>query len=338
VKITTPAMSQQSNDEAQQYVRWSPHRSPYAIELKLELVPKLISEIAAAEKLGIEVGGVLIGSFTDSPPATLRIEEFELVPRNADDGPVYMLDAGQRQYLAGVRVGATARGTSAVGFFRSHLRPGPLRPSLADRSLLVGQFKDPLYAVLLIEAREPRMGAFFLALNGQLSTEPAVEEFRFGERALRSAGEIRPNVVSEQYNPGSERKSLAAGEGHRARRYVLMTVLVLVALGVGIFSWPLLTGLLTSFNRLDLAVEGSNQVLKISWNHAVLGLRNATDASLVIADGANRRVIQLGRDELEWGVVEYEPRTPNQQIHVTLTLNMPGSTPLTESADWQSNP
>jgi hypothetical protein len=63
---------QQSNDEAQQYVRWSPYRSPYAIELKLELVPRLISEIEAAERLGIEVGGVLIGSFNDAPPATLR--------------------------------------------------------------------------------------------------------------------------------------------------------------------------------------------------------------------------------------------------------------------------
>jgi hypothetical protein len=329
---------QQSNDDAQQYVRWSPYRSPYAIELKLELVPRLIGEIETAERLGIEVGGVLIGSFNDSPPATLRIEEFELVPRNADDGPVYMLDAGQRQYLAGLRVGATARGTSAVGFFRSHLRPGPLRPSLADRSLLVGQFKDPVYTVLLIEAREPRMGAFFLALNGQLSTEPAVQEFRFGERALRSAREIRPNVTSEKYDAGSQGKSLVVGADHRVRRYVLMAALLLIALSAGIFSWPILSGLLSSFDRLDLAVEESNQVLKISWNHAVLGLGRATDASLVIADGANRRVIQLGRDELEWGVVEYEPRTGEQQIRVTLNVNMPGSTSLTQSADWQRNP
>ena len=338
MKIATPTMSQQqSNDEAQQYVRWSPFRSAYAIELKLELVPKLISEIDAAEKLGIEVGGVLIGSFDDSPPATLRIEEFELVPRNPDDGPVYMLDAGQRQYLAGLRVGATARGISPVGFFRSHLRPGPLRPSLADRSLLVGQFKDPVYAVLLIEAREPRMGAFFLALNGQLSTEPAVEEFRFGERALRSVREIQPNAASEKYKSGSERNSYAAGSGHRARRYALLSVLLLIALSAGILSWPLLSGLLSSFGRLDLAIEQSDQVLKISWNHAVLGLSRATDASLVIADGTNHRVIQLGRDELEWGVVEYEPQTPNQQIHVTLTVSMPGTPSLTQSADWQGN-
>jgi hypothetical protein len=325
----------QSNEETQHYVRWNPYRSPYAIELKLQLLPRLIGEIAAAEKQGIEIGGVLLGSLTDSKPQALRIEEFELVPRNADNGQVYMLDAGQRQYLAGVQVGATVRGLSAIGFFRSHLRPGPLRPSLADRSLLVGQFKNPAYAVLLVEAREPRMGAFFLALNGQLSTEPAVQEFRFGERALRSAAGIRPSVASEQYDSGSEANSGREAGHHRIRQYGLIAILLLIAAGTGVLSWPLLSGLLPSLNHLDLAISGNDHLLKISWNHGVSGLGRATDASLFIADGTNRRMIQLGLDELKWGAVEYEART--QQIHVTLTVDMPGSTPLSESADWDGS-
>jgi hypothetical protein len=330
-------MSQkQSSDEAQQYVRWDPYRSPCAIELKLELVPSLIEEIAAAEELGIEIGGVLLGSFTGSKPPTLRIEDFELVPRDADNGQVYMLDAGQRQYLASLRAGASARGLSAVGLFRSHLRPGPLRPSLADRSLLVGQFKDPVYTVLLVEAREPRMAAFFLALNGQLSTEPAVPEFRFGERALRSAHEIQPSIASEKNSFGSENTSHVGGSDHRVRRYGLIAVLLLIATGTGVLSLPFLSGLLSSLNRLDLAVVGNDHVLKISWNHGLSELGRATDASLFIADGTNRRMIQLGRDELKWGAVEYEART--QQIHVTLTVNMPGSMALTESADWEGSP
>jgi hypothetical protein len=336
VEIGPSIMShQESDEEAQQSVRWSPHRFPYAIELKLQLVPRLISEIAAAEKLDIEIGGVLLGSFTDSKPPTLRIEEFELVPRTDDNDPVYMLDAEQAHYLAGLRIGAAARGMSAIGFFRSHLRPGPLRPSLADRSSLVGQFKDQVYTVLLVEAREPRMAAFFLALNGQLSTEPAVQEFRFGERALRSAGEIQQSVASENNTFSSEKPSHVGGADHRVRRYGLIAVLLLIAVGTGVLSWPFLSGLLSSLNRLDLAVVGSDHVLKISWNHGLSEFGRVTDASLFIADGTNRRMIQLGRDELKWGAVEYEART--QQIHVTLTVNMPGSTALTESADWESN-
>jgi hypothetical protein len=327
---------QQSPDEPPHYVRWSPHRSPYAIELKLELVPRLINEIAAAERLGIEIGGVLIGSVTDSPSPLLRIEDFELVPRRPEDGIVYMLDPGQQQYLAGLRAGASATGMSAVGFFRSHLRPGPLRPSLADRSLLLGHSKDPVYAVLLVEAREPRMGAFFLASNGQLSTDPAVQEFRFGERGLRSAGEIRPNVSSETYHVGSERPSPAAEESPGLRRFGLVAVLLLIALATGIFSWPFLSGLLSSWNHLDLAVVGSDHILKISWNHALPEIGQATDALLVIADGTTRRVITLGPDELKFGVVEYERRT--RQINITFTLNMPGSTSLSQSVEWHGSP
>jgi len=335
VDLATPRMSQrQSNEDAQQYVRWNPSGAACRIELNLELVPRLISEIAAAESLGIEIGGALIGTFTDSPTPVVRIEECELVPRNADNSPAYMLDPGQRQYLTGLRVGASARGRSAIGFFRSHLRPGPLRPSLADRSFLVGQFKEPIYVVLLVEAREPRMGAFFVALNGQLSTEPAVQEFRFGERALRSAREIRPDIASERYKSGSERKSAKSGTASGFRRYGILAFLAIA--GAGIFLWPLLSGMLSSLNRLDLAVIGNDHTLKISWNHGSTELSRATDASLVIADGTTRRAVQLGRDELQWGVVEYEPGS--RQIHVTLTLNRPGSSSLTESADWQANP
>ncbi len=335
--MTTPTMfQQQSHEEPQHYVRWSPHYSPYAIELKLDLVPRLINEIAAAERLGIEIGGVLIGSVTEAPSPLLRIEDFELVPRRPEDGVVYMLDPGQQQYLAGLRAGASATGMSAVGFFRSHLRPGPLRPSLADRSLLLGHSKDPLYAVLLVEAREPRMGAFFLAFNGQLSTDPAVQEFRFGERALRSAREIRPDVSKEIYNFGSEIPSPVAEPSPGIRRFGLLAILLLIALATGVFSWPFLSGLLPSWNHLDLAVAGSDHILKISWNHALPQIGQATDALLVIADGTTHRVIPLGRDELKFGVVEYESRT--RQINITFTVNMPGSTSLSQSVEWHSAP
>ncbi len=324
---------QQSPEEAHKYVRWSPFRSPYAIELKLALVPKLINEIAAAERLGIEIGGLLIGWFTDSPGPMLRIEEFELVPRSADTGPVYMLDPGERQYLAGLRAGTSGRGMSAIGFFRSHLRPGPLRPSLADRSLLSGHFKDPVYAVLLIEAKEPRMGAFFLAVNGQLSIEPAVQEFRFGERALKSAGEIRPNVTTGKHNSAS----ISGSSGPVGRTGVswYAFLALLIAFAICVFSWPLLNDLLSSWERLDLSIAESGRVLKISWNHDMLAFSRGSDAKLVIADGASRRVIQLGPDELRSGAVDYERRT--QHVQATFTLNMPDSTPVNQSVEWDDN-
>ncbi len=332
--MATPTMSQPlSPEDAHKYVRWSPFRSPYAIELKLALVSKLIDEIAAAERLGVEIGGLLIGWVTDSPAPTLRIEEFELVPRSTDTGPVYMLDPGERQYLAGLRAGTSARGMSAIGFFRSHLRPGPLRPSLADRSLLSGHFKDPVYAVLLIEAKEPRMGAFFLALNGQLSTEPAAQEFRFSEKALKSAGEIRPNIPGGKQNSVSEKKVSGLGARSRVGRYAVFAIII--ALAVFIFSWPLWEGFLSSWDRLNLSMVESGRILRITWNHDMIAFSRGSDAKLVIADGTSRRVVQLGPDELRSGSVDYERRTGH--VQATLTLNMPGSTPVNESIEWDGN-
>ena len=326
----------QAFEEAQQYVRWTPNNLPYAIELKLQLVPALIAAIDEGEKLETEIGGVLLGSLSDFPGPTLRIQDFELAPRNLADGPVFMLDPVQQQYFSTLQERAKQKGMSAAGFFRSHIRPGPLRPSLADKTLLLDQFKDPAYVVLLVEAREPRLAAFFLSVNHQLSAEPAVQEFRFSERALRSAKEIQPSFSTERRNIGSRagralpRRSIARGS-----RYALIGVLLLIALTAGVISWPVLNGVFSSADRLDVEVVGKAPVLKVSWNHSAREIARATDALLIITDGSSRRTVELGQDELKLGLVEYEPRT--QLVRVTLTLNMPGSTSVSQSAEWQPN-
>ncbi len=176
---------QQATDEAPLYIRWNPDRSPYAIELKLDLVSKILNEMAQAQRVGIEVGGILIGALPAEYAPTLRIDDVEMVPRSPDDGPIYMLDPGQHERFSQIRWKPRAAGRVAIGFFRSHLRPGSLRPSLADRSLLSAEFKQPVYAVLLIQGAEPRTAAFFLATNGRFSEEPAVREFRFDESGIQ---------------------------------------------------------------------------------------------------------------------------------------------------------
>lgn len=324
---------QEASEGAQHYVRWNPYRSPYAIELKLDLVSRLAAEVAKAEKVGTEIGGILIGFFPDCPVPTLRIEEFELVPHSAENGPVYMLDPSEQDYFAAVRTKASLRGMSAVGFFRTHIRPGPLRPSLADRTLLSGQFKDPVYVVLLVEARQPHTGAFFLALNGQVFTDPAVQEFQFDERALGSAGEVQPRVAEEKIAAEKVASGVTQPRS-RMRHYVLLALLLLIAVGIGIFAWPFLKGRLSSSDQLNLAVTGSDRLLQISWNHALPEVGEAENGTLVISDGGTHRVITLHRDELKFGVVEYERQ--NQHVQVTLTLNMPGSTSVTQSVAWQS--
>src|SRR3954468_3331298 len=78
--------------EAPLYIRWGADRSPYAIELKLELVGRIRQELAAAESAGVEIGGVLVGSLPNSYSSTLRIDDIEIIPCSPQDGATFMLD------------------------------------------------------------------------------------------------------------------------------------------------------------------------------------------------------------------------------------------------------
>ena len=323
--------SEEFADDAPLYIRWSPDRSPYAIELKLELVSKMAGELAQAERLGVEVGGVLIGSFPDAHMPTLRIEDVDMIPRHAGDGTTFLLDPEQFARFSGVRWGVRASGSAPIGLFRSHLRGGALRPSLADRNLLSAEFKQAIYAALLIQGRSPHGAAFFIAANGQLSDEPAVREFRFNESEFRALPEVQP----ESPPPGKGWR--AAFSRPKLRLYAIIVALLLIGAAGCI--------LLLSFNRqqavppfarsgypMRLAVTGYDHLLRISWNHAARELDGSSGATLMINDGTSRRQIKLGLDELRLGSIEYDRSTPH--VQVTMAVEKPGSPSHSESAEW----
>ena len=90
--------------------------------------------------------------------------------------------------------------------------------------------------------------------------------------------------------------------------------------------------LATGRKQLDLKVTGNGRVLKILWNHDARQIGRASSGTVTIADGASRREIKLGGDELKMGSVEYDGA--GRQVEVTITVNTPESAPLSESAKW----
>ncbi len=229
---------ERASEEAPLYVRWNPDRSPYAVELRLDLVAELSNELARAESLGTEVGGVLVGSYPNAYSPTLRIDEVEMIPRGAEEGTTFIPDPGQQDRFGEIRARARMRQRDAVGFFRTHLRPGLLRPSLADRSLLSREFRESLYAVLLIQGREPRTATFFLASNGHLSGEPSVRNFRFDEREFRALPEVQPEATAPRAPdlvPETRRHSRAKVYG--AKVYASVAALCAIAVFACILMW-----------------------------------------------------------------------------------------------------
>lgn len=323
------ASEQRIEEEAPSYIRWGLENSAYAIELKLDLVGAISRELSEAEPLDIEIGGVLIGKVLKGPTATLRIDDIEIIPRRPEDGAIYMLGPDFQKRFPEVRARAKARHKIAVGFFRSHCRSGPLRPAIADRTMLTAEFKDSAYAFLLIEAREPHKASFFIAESGELTNEPAVREFRFNEAEFKALPEIEAEDISAAApgKPGAQAGMNRYTWGAAVAAVVIVLALWLIAGRPAISDW-----LQPASKQLDLKVAARHDVLKISWNHDAREIGASSTATLTIADGTSRREIKIGADELKLGSVDYD--SSGRPVKVTMTVNNADSAPRSETAAW----
>jgi hypothetical protein len=324
------ASEQRIEEEAPSYVRWGPEHSACAIELKLDLVGTISHELGPAERLDIEIGGVLIGRVVKGEPTTLRIEEVQMIPRRPEDGAIFMLGPDYQKRFPEVRAAAKARHKVAVGFFRSHCRSGPLRPSLADRTLLGQEFKDGNYVFLVIESREPHRSAFFVAEGGELPNDPSVREFRFNEAEFKALPEVEAEDggrSAEQAGPKAQGDSNWYAWVAGAVGLVLAIAFWLAAGRSGGSSW-----FQPGSKQLELKLAHKADLLNISWNHDARQIGPASVGTLLIVDGPSRREIKLSADELKVGNVEYD--SSGRPVAVTMTLNNPESAPISDSASW----
>jgi hypothetical protein len=311
------------------YIRWGPDRTLYGIELRLDLVPRIAVHVNISKELGTEVGGLLIGSLIESPIPTLRIENVEMVSNGSDDDTVFLPEPSRLQTYAGSA--RNERETGIVGFFRTHARIGPMRPSLADRSIFAQEFRNSPYAVLLIQAQPPHSAAFFIAASGQLPDEPSVREFEFDESAFKALPEVPPE--------GAEAAHPVQATTGRLGLYARIAALILIAIAACALMWsfarqPMGPRWFGSADQLQLAISSDDKLLRISWNHSAKDLNQATGATLVINQGGQRSELQLGMDDLRLGSVEYQGT--GGQVNAQIILNMPTGPVPADSAKWPS--
>lgn len=310
-------------------MRWGADRSPYAIELKLELVGRLRLVLESALQSGMEVGGVLAGTLPTAQSPTLRIEDVEMMSRRAEDGATFMLEGGGAERFAEARRRAKLNGRAVVGMFRSHRRPGLLKPSLADRTLLASEFKEPVYALLLLQGEDPFNAAFFVASNGPLPAETSVREFKLDEAAFQTLPELEPEYTA-QAPPPMPQKSSGWKSGIALTAIAALIFAVIWYFNRSLF--PVFTSFTSSPNTLQLSVTDEGGDLRISWNHAARDLDQASSATLTILAGPEHREVELGPDDLRLGAVQYE--NTSRRVEVTLALNAPGSIATSQSVVW----
>ncbi len=330
-----------------QYVRLPPGGSNYTIELNADLLQRVTGEIAAAEKLGVETGGLLLGSWQLSPVLTVRVEDFELIAPGRDAGLVYLLSPQQQEQFAATRLAAAhhraaSGGLVPIGFFRSHLRSGPLALSLADKGLLWKQFRSDPYLALLIEGHESYKASLFLSTGGQVALHSSFPVFPSGNEVSGPLREVVPGPLTgaplEAGNVAAVEQSPEANQPRRVRPLLLSLCSVLF-FAIGIVLWPAWETTfggpwaITSSADMAFTIQRHGQNLEMVWNRKMPEISRAEGATLTITNGARRSELQLGKDDLKFGTVAYVYK--GGKVEANLALKMQDATSLVQSAIWQ---
>ena len=182
-----------------QYYLWSHPQSPYAIELRLDIIDRLMTDLRAAQSIRLETGGLLIGTFVRAAYPTLRIEDYEIVGRGPEDGLPYNLTNEQKTRFAAVRHKFISKQIRVLGFFRSQIRGGPLALSAEDRELLSAEFRRAIHIALLIRlSARPTAGFLVPSATGEIQNEPAWNQFPFETEELSRLSDVQHRAPAWQ--------------------------------------------------------------------------------------------------------------------------------------------
>lgn len=330
--VAMPKMLKSKDPDDPLYIRWLPDSCPYALEMRLDLIALLKSYFQTAEQLGVESGGVLIGAFPTAASPTLRIEEVVFLPGDPAALPAYRLGSEQLGRLNEILAQARLSDRHIVGFFRSQLRDTPLTPTEADFAMLSRHFKEGLYALLLLDSKSPRQGAFYLAVNGHLGETPSTPVFTLEESAFRSLPELPAGAVTGHRNHG-----VGPIDGNRSRPWLAVASLVILVFLIAFWTLgPRLTEIIRPpSDRINLKVISNGSNLKITWDHSAPVVSKALSATIVIVDGSARRELRLDTDDLHLGQVAYERATG--KVGVSMRLETPGIALPPQTFDWSGD-
>ena len=169
---------------------WEDPGDSIMIQVNLELIERLrtaVQEGLGEGARGKEIGGILFGRQLRGYGRAILIEDFELTPCEHLRGASYTLSPRDKRLL-GVRL-ARRNGRAAVGYFRSHTRPG-MYLDQDDFSVFSQFFPDASQVFLLVRPANdgPATGGFFFWEDGEVNRRATYRQFPFDSAALIAGG------------------------------------------------------------------------------------------------------------------------------------------------------
>ena len=341
-----------------EYGVWRAAGRPLIIEYRVSVLEEIraavMEGLRAVPRGGVEVGGVLYGRRErDLVQITARR------PLNCEHalGPAFLLSGRDEealaQLLAAPEHDRALAGTRAVGWYHSHTRS---EINLTERDLEIhARFFAEAWQIALVvrpHQSEPTRAAFFVrGADGAMRAEPSHEfvlnpharrdwphpEMPRVDGALAAApapaavveAPPKPAVRVEPPDPPARRR--------RWRVWAALSVLVVGAValalaGAGWIRWAPAAGPPAILLR---AIDAGGQLI-VSWNRGAAPVRNAQRGVLEIADGNQKRSLNLDREQLAKGSVTYARRSA--QVEVRLRVLGAGGIAAEELASFFGDP
>lgn len=330
-----------------------------AIEYSLVVIEEIRQAVAEGfqrfARGGIEVGGILYGTYDGSTARILAVRE---IACEHAAGPSFALSDKDRaaltEQLERDRKDPRLEGFQPLGWFVSHTR-SEIMLSPADQETFEAFFPE-LWQVTLV-VRPGRIGAmqagfFVREADGTVKTERSYRNFDFPDRIALpadrpprehlSGGDQRPSSPSSQHDAAPAAQPEPAGAAPEPREFVflgsqippsniapdyapyerrrrwpwvLAGVVVLTAAIVAVIGLRYF-GAQPAAEPISLAVYERDGQLRIEWNHDAGPVRGASAGKLEIVDGPERRSVPLTAADLARGSFTYARTSGDVQVRL----------------------
>jgi len=326
------------------------------IWLDFAVVDRIASEalrgLSALPRRGMEVGGILLGRVTAADPPAIQIEDS--VPFDCEHlyGPNFHLSPRDRDALSELLAGANARRPrlSAVGLYRTHTR-GDLELTPEDVEILDAFFPGAHALCLLVKpfATRPAEAGFLIRTSGRFRPGPPGSTFVFRRKEMgggatprgAAAPPAEPREDPAETPVASETAAAIETELTEAEApappqsshtwlwiIALFTFLLAgVAIGVQIaggFSRPAPPPPAADPYALGLSALQFGDAIHFRWNPKAPALEACQSASLVIRDGDNTKILDLGKEDIARGALIYRYASADVQFRMEAILS-PGN-------------
>jgi TonB family protein len=203
------------------YYIWQVPQKPIAVRLPLALIDRLeqqtVESFRSLTSRGSEIGGLLLGGIAPGNPATVSVEDFELIQCDYSRGPLYRLsDADMSRFERAIEQHASGAGLRVAGLFRSHTRKG-LSMDAEDAAFFEPRFHDPNHIVLLVRpfATKACAAGIFIRENGRISGDASLLEFPFRSSEL-GGGARRLGMDAASSAPSQSQPAAASSVAGKA--------------------------------------------------------------------------------------------------------------------------